>query len=209
MSGVVHIPVLRDEVVGALNISDGKTFLDGTFGAGGYTTAILETADCRVVAIDRDPDAIKRGAALKERFGDRLMLLEGRFGDMDTLVREAGIETVDGVALDIGVSSPQIDEAERGFSFREDGPLDMRMEQSGPSAADVVNNETEENLANLIYRLGEERLSRRVAKAIVLARTGSAILRTSQLAEIVRGVVPRTRVKGREGIDPATRTFQA
>ena len=209
MSGAVHIPVLRDEVVGALNIASGKTFLDGTFGAGGYTTAILEAADCRVVAIDRDPDAIRRGAALKERFGDRLMLLEGRFGDMDTLVREAGIETVDGIALDIGVSSPQIDEAERGFSFREDGPLDMRMEQSGPSAADVVNNETEENLANLIYRLGEERLSRRVAKAIVLARTGSAILRTSQLAEIVRGVVPRTRNKGREGIDPATRTFQA
>ena len=143
MSGAVHIPVLRDEVVGALNIADGKTFLDGTFGAGGYTTAILEAADCRVVAIDRDPDAIRRGAALKERFGDRLMLLEGRFGDMDTLVREAGIETVDGIALDIGVSSPQIDEAERGFSFQKDGPLDMRMAGAGPgsgaSAADVVN----------------------------------------------------------------------
>ena len=178
MSGAVHIPVLRDEVVGALNIADGKTFLDGTFGAGGYTTAILEAADCRVVAIDRDPDAIRRGAALKERFGDRLVLLEGRFGDMDTLVREAGIETVDGIALDIGVSSPQIDEAERGFSFREDGPLDMRMEQSGPSAADVVNNETEENLANLIYRLGEERLSRRVAKAISIKNFSSSIFTT-------------------------------
>ena len=106
---------------------------------------------------------------------------------MEVLVREAGFETVDGIGLDIGVSSPQIDEASRGFSFREDGPLDMRMEQTGRSAADVVNNETEENLANLIYRLGEERLSRRVAKAIVLARTDSAILRTSQLAEIVRG----------------------
>jgi 16S rRNA (cytosine1402-N4)-methyltransferase len=209
MSGAVHIPVLCDEVVGALNIASGKTFIDGTFGAGGYTAAILKEVDCRIIAIDRDPDAIKRGAALKERFGDRLTLLEGRFGDMEVLVREAGFETVDGIGLDIGVSSPQIDEASRGFSFREDGPLDMRMEQTGRSAADVVNNETEENLANLIYRLGEERLSRRVAKAIVLARTDSAILRTSQLAEIVRGVVPRPRNKGREGIDPATRTFQA
>ena len=209
MSGAVHIPVLCNEVVGALNTAPGKTFIDGTFGAGGYTTAILKAVDCRIIAIDRDPDAIKRGAALKERFGDRLTLLEGRFGEMEALVRKTGIEAVDGIGLDIGVSSPQIDEAGRGFSFREDGPLDMRMEQTGRSAADVVNNETEENLASLIYRLGEERLSRRVAKAIVLARTDGAILRTSQLAEIVRGVVPRTRNKGREGIDPATRTFQA
>jgi 16S rRNA (cytosine1402-N4)-methyltransferase len=207
MSGAVHIPVLRDEVVDALKIADGKTFLDGTFGAGGYTTAILEAANCKVVAIDRDPDAIARGQALIERFGDRLTLIQGRFGDMDSLLDEAGIGHVDGVALDIGVSSPQIDEAARGFSFREDGPLDMRMEKSGPSAADVVNTESEQNLANLIYRLGEERHSRRIAKAIVLARTSGAILRTSQLAEIVRGVVPRAR--GKDTIDPATRTFQA
>lgn len=207
MTGAAHIPVMRAEVLAALQPANDKIYVDGTFGAGGYTAAILEAANCVVYAIDRDPDAIRRGAALKTRYGARLHLIEGRFGDMDRLLNEQGRTTVDGVALDVGVSSPQLDEAERGFSFREDGPLDMRMERSGPSAADFVNSASEKELADVIFRFGEERHSRRIAKAIVLARTSGAILRTRHLAEIVRGVVPHAR--GRDTIDPATRTFQA
>ena len=208
MSGAsVHISVMGPETIDALAIVAGGRYVDGTFGAGGHTAAMLERADCHVYAIDRDPAAIARGEALLERHGDRLTLIEGRFGEMDALVRDRGGEYVDGVALDLGVSSPQIDEAERGFSFRFDGPLDMRMGRDGPSAADVVNTMAEGALADIIYTYGEERLSRRVAKAIVLARTESAILTTSQLAEIVRRVVPKA--KRGDGIDPATRTFQA
>ena len=201
-----HIPVLRDEVVTALVPAAGKRFLDGTFGAGGYAAALLEAAACTVLAIDRDPDAVARGQALAASYDGRLVLIEGRFGDMDSLARGAGAETVDGVTLDLGVSSPQIDEAERGFSFRADGPLDMRMESAGPSAADVVNSASEADLADIIYRFGEERYARRIARKIVLARAEGAISRTRQLAEIVRGVVPPA---GRDGVDPATRTFQA
>ena len=201
-----HIPVLRDEVVTALVPAAGKRFLDGTFGAGGYAAALLEAAACTVLAIDRDPDAVARGQALAASYDGRLVLIEGRFGDMDSLARGAGAETVDGVTLDLGVSSPQIDEAERGFSFRADGPLDMRMESAGPSAADVVNSASEADLADIIYRFGEERYARRIARKIVLARAEGAISRTRQLAEIVRGVVPPA---GRDGVDPTTRTFQA
>ena len=206
-AGAVHVSVMGPETIDALNIKAGGRYVDGTFGAGGLAAALLARAECQVFAIDRDPAAIARGAAMKERHGDRLTLVEGRFGEMDGLVRAEGAEYVDGVALDLGVSSPQIDEAERGFSFRFDGPLDMRMGRDGPSAADVVNTMAEGALADIIYTYGEERHSRRVAKAIVLARTDSAILTTTRLAEIVRRVVP-TAKRG-EGIDPATRTFQA
>jgi 16S rRNA (cytosine1402-N4)-methyltransferase len=206
-AAAVHVSVMGAETVDALNIQAGGRYVDGTFGAGGHTATMLDRADCRVFAIDRDPAAIARGETLKERHGDQLTLIEGRFGEMDELVRANGGDHVDGVALDLGVSSPQIDEAERGFSFRFDGPLDMRMGRDGPSAADVVNSMAEGPLADIIYAYGEERLSRRVAKAIVLARTDGAILTTSRLAEIVRRVVP-TAKRG-EGIDPATRTFQA
>lgn len=209
MSDAPHIPVLLTEVVDALSPKDGERHLDGTFGVGGYTRALLERADCTVVAIDRDPDAIARAQTLARDFdgkaGPRLIPLRGRFGDMDRLAREAGYDSVDGVALDLGVSSPQLDEAERGFSFRFDGPLDMRMERSGPSAADVVNEASERELADIIFHLGEERYARRVAKAIVAARTIGAIRRTGELADIVRRVVPSSPDRG---IDPATRTFQ-
>jgi 16S rRNA (cytosine1402-N4)-methyltransferase len=203
----IHVSVMGRETVEALNVRDGGRYVDGTFGAGGHTASILERADCHVYAIDRDPAAIARGEALRDRHGDRLALIEGRFSDLDALVRANGPEQVEGVALDLGVSSPQLDEPERGFSFRFDGPLDMRMSRDGPSAADVVNSMDEADLADIIYEYGEERLSRRVAKAIVLARTDDAILTTTRLAEIVRRVVPAT--KRGEGIDPATRTFQA
>ena len=197
-----HVPVMLAEVLAALAPKDGAVYLDGTFGAGGYTRAILDAAACDVVAIDRDPDAIARGAALKARHGARLTLIEGRFGDMDRL---SPARALDGIALDLGVSSPQIDDPARGFSFRGDGPLDMRMGRDGLSAADIVNDWPEAELADAIFALGEERHSRRVARGIVAARAEKRIERTGELARIVRACVPRSK----DGIDPATRTFQA
>lgn len=206
-----HVPVLLAEVLEGLALRDGGRYVDGTFGVGGYTRAILEAADCTVFAIDRDPAAIERAAVMAAEFGARLNPIEGRFGDMDRLVREAGCPEVDGVALDLGVSSPQLDEAERGFSFRFDGPLDMRMEQAGPSAADVVNKASEAELADIIFHLGEERYARRVARAIVAARLEAPIERTGRLADLVRKAIPQKPRKksGEKQIDSATRTFQA
>lgn len=204
-----HTPVLLGEVIAALNPRAGAIFVDGTFGGGGYSRALLEAADCVVWGIDRDPSAISRGAALVEAYPDRLQLIHGQFGAMRDLLQAQGVSAVDGVVLDLGVSSPQIDEAARGFSFAHDGPLDMRMDQSGQTAADIVNSTEESDLADIIYNLGEERLARRIARAIVAARAEKPILGTAQLADIVRRVMPpRNRKRGR-GIDPATRTFQA
>jgi 16S rRNA (cytosine1402-N4)-methyltransferase len=200
-----HQPVLLAEVLAALEPRDGKLYLDGTFGAGGYARALLEAASCAVIGIDRDPAALTRGSALAARYGDRLALIEGRFGDMAALLAGRGITQVDGIALDLGVSSPQLDDPARGFSFRADGPLDMRMGSSGETAADLVNRLSERELAQLIFELGEERHARRVSKAIVGARAAAPITRTAALAEIVRSAVPRAK----DGIDPATRTFQA
>jgi 16S rRNA (cytosine1402-N4)-methyltransferase len=200
-----HLPVLLTEVVDALAPAAGERHVDGTFGAGGYTMALLDRAPCRVIAIDRDPDAAARGRALAAARDGRLEMIEGRFGDMDRLLAERGIERVDGVTLDIGVSSMQIDDGARGFSFAKDGPLDMRMGQSGPTAADLVNSLEEGQLADIIFRYGEERLARRIARAIVAARRDRPFTATGQLAELVRRTVPRSK----DGIDPATRTFQA
>ena len=200
-----HLPVLRDEVVAALAPRDGAVYVDGTFGGGGYSEALLAAAECAVIGIDRDPEAIRRGAALKARHGGRLTLIEGRFGEMAEHIHGLGIAAVDGVALDLGVSSPQLDQPERGFSFREDGPLDMRMAASGETAADLVNTLPEKELADLIWRYGEERHARRVARAIGETRTAAHITRTTELADLVRRIVPRSP----DGIDPATRTFQA
>ncbi|WP_417458612.1 16S rRNA (cytosine(1402)-N(4))-methyltransferase RsmH [Kordiimonas sp.] len=205
-----HIPVLLDEVVDAMAPRDGEVYVDGTFGAGGYTRAVLQSADCRVVAIDRDPDAIKRSEALKDEFGDRFQILDGCFGDMASLLPEAGFDNVHGVMLDIGVSSFQLDEAERGFSFMADGPLDMRMGRAGESAADVVNTYGEEELADIIYNYGEERKSRRVAAAIVKDRATIPFKRTKQLADMIERVLGRPPMKkGQRAVHPATRTFQA
>jgi 16S rRNA (cytosine1402-N4)-methyltransferase len=207
MTGAGHIPVLADAVVAALAPRAGGTYVDGTFGGGGYARALLDAADCAVLGIDRDPDAIDRGRELERRYAGRLSLVHGRFGDLARLVHDAGAEPVDGVTFDIGVSSMQLDEADRGFSFRQDGPLDMRMSLAGPSAADIVNETPERDLADLIYTYGEERRARRVAKAIVTARADAPITRTGRLAEIVRAAIPASP-KG-DAIDPATRTFQA
>lgn len=188
-----HVPVLLAEVLHALKVCDGGVYVDGTFGAGGYSRAILEAADCQVWGIDRDPDVIERARAMEDEFKGRLHVVQGRFGDMFDLLSAQGITGVDGVALDLGVSSMQIDQGERGFSFRANGPLDMRMEQAGESAADVVNNMDEEDLANVIYEYGEERRSRHVAHAIIEARKEAPITTTRQLAEIVRRVVRKSK----------------
>jgi 16S rRNA (cytosine1402-N4)-methyltransferase len=210
MSGERHSPVMLDEVVAALNPQDGAIYVDGTFGGGGYSRALLEAAQCRVWGIDRDPDACARGDSMAAEFDGRLTMLTGCFGDMAALLANENVDSVDGVALDLGVSSFQIDQAERGFSFREDGPLDMRMSREGPSAADIVNTEAEVPLADIIYRYGEERRSRRIARAIVKARDEAPISRTAQLANIVRQCYPPvTSASKAKTIDPATRTFQA
>lgn len=197
-----HVPVLLAEVLGALDLGRGGLFVDGTFGAGGYTRALLAAHPAnRIVAIDRDPDAIAAGAALAGSSQGRLTLVAGRFGDLGELA--AAADGLDGIVLDIGVSSMQLDRPERGFSFRTDGPLDMRMERDGPSAADLVNGTDEGELADIIYRYGEERRSRAIARAIVERRRSNRIETTAELAEIVARVV-----RSEPGLHPATRTFQ-
>jgi 16S rRNA (cytosine1402-N4)-methyltransferase len=197
-----HVPVLLDEVVAALAVQQGETHVDGTFGAGGYTRAMLSEG-ARVFAFDRDPDAIAAGRELAALSGGRLTLVPERFSRMRQALRDHGVEEVDGVTLDIGVSSMQLDRPERGFSFQSDGPLDMRMSREGPSAADFVNHADEKEIADVIYEYGEEPQSRRIARAIVAARP---VERTGQLAEIVRKAVGH---KPGAKKDPATRTFQA
>jgi 16S rRNA (cytosine1402-N4)-methyltransferase len=199
-----HIPVLAAEALHYLSPRDGGVYIDGTFGAGGYSRLILDAADCRVIGIDRDDSAIARGAGLVEAANGRLTLVEDRFSQLDEVARSAGYDAVDGVVLDVGVSSMQLDQAERGFSFQFDGPLDMRMSRSGPSAADLIAVATERDLAAIIARLGEERFARPVARAIVHARSEAPIVTTKQLVAIVERVV-----HARPGqIHPATRTFQ-
>jgi len=201
-----HIPVLLSQVVESLNPRDGEIFIDGTFGAGGYTRALLKAADCRVIGIDRDPTAIAGAEKLCAEFAGWLSVSEGPFSRLDAIAAEQGAPKVDGVVLDIGVSSMQLDDPERGFSFQSDGPLDMRMSLKGPSAADVVNSMDEEELARILYVLGEERRSRAIARAIAKARGDSPIATTRTLAGLVSRVLGGRKEDGRH---PATRTFQA
>lgn len=201
-----HSPVLLREVLEALSPRDGAIYVDATFGAGGYSKAILEAANCKVFGIDRDPTALRIGKELVKRFPNRLCVLGGCFGDMVNLLAKRGIDKVDGIALDIGVSSMQIDDVERGFSFRANGPLDMRMGlQADATAADVVNTMNEDDLTHIIYTYGDERASRRIAAAIVKDRVDEPFTTTSQLADLIRRIVK----KSKDGLDPATRTFQA
>jgi 16S rRNA (cytosine1402-N4)-methyltransferase len=195
-----HIPVLLDEVLRALAINPGEVHVDGTFGAGGYSAAMADKG-ARVFAFDRDPDAIREGRALADEKG--ITLIAGEFSRMEEAMAERGVASVSGVTLDIGVSSMQLDRPERGFSFQGDGPLDMTMSQSGMSAADFLNNAPEQEIADILYRYGEEPRSRRVAKAIVEARP---LERTGQLAGVVRKALGH---KPHDKKDPATRTFQA
>jgi 16S rRNA (cytosine1402-N4)-methyltransferase len=200
-----HIPVLGRPALEFLDVRDGGIYIDGTFGAGGHTSLILEAADARVIAIDRDPTAVDAGAGLVAAAGGRLTLVRERFSALDRVAHASGAKAVDGVLLDVGVSSMQLDDAQRGFSFRLDGPLDMRMGREGASAADVVAHASERDLAALIGTLGEERHARAVARAIVAARRDDPIESTARLREIVARVV---RTKPGD-IHPATRTFQA
>ena len=200
-----HIPVMVEAVLAALAPRDGAIYVDGTFGGGGYSAALLAAARCRVFGIDRDPEAIRHGAVLASKHKGRLTLVEGRFGDMDRLVGHKAPGPIAGITLDLGVSSMQLDTAERGFSFRLDGPLDMRMGRDGASAADLLADLPEARLATLIRDYGEERYARRIARAIAARRQRQPIRRTSELVEIVRGAVPTRE----PGLDPATRTFQA
>jgi 16S rRNA (cytosine1402-N4)-methyltransferase len=194
-----HVPVLIDEVIVALAIAPGETHVDGTFGAGGYTSAMIE-AGATVHAFDQDPDAIAAGQAMVDGADGKLHLHHARYSEMaDVLVDE----DIDGITLDIGVSSMQLDQAERGFSFQKDGPLDMRMARDGESAADFLNEADEETIADVIYRYGEERRSRRIARSIVEARP---LTRTSELALVVRKALG---YRAGDKKDPATRTFQA
>ncbi len=201
---VRHVPVLLDEVLSALAPRPGSAIVDGTFGAGGYSEAILK-AGANVVAIDRDPSAIAAGEEMMTRWRERLVLVRGEFADLDEIARENGIDAADGVVLDIGVSSMQLDEAERGFSFRQDGPLDMRMSGEGPSAADVVNHVAQNDLLRIIGILGEEKHAPRVARAITERRASQPFERTLDLASVVEKAVGRAHG---DRIHPATRTFQ-
>ncbi len=201
MNNPKHIPVMLNEVLAALAPKDGETYVDATFGNGGYSEALLRAANCRVIAIDRDPNVAARATELKQNYGTRFDFRPGCFGAIDTLVTEE----IDGIVFDIGVSSMQIDQAERGFSYSKDAALDMRMSCSGLSAADIVNTYGEKELADLIYQFGEERKSRQIAARIVEARQQQPIETTRQLAEIIYKVI----FKKPGQPDPATRTFQA
>jgi 16S rRNA (cytosine1402-N4)-methyltransferase len=202
-----HVPVMLAEVMAALSPRASAVYVDGTFGAGGYSRALLDAAECRVVGIDRDPSAIAAGQAMVAAYGGRLTLVEGRFSAMGEHLASLGLAKVDGVVLDVGVSSMQLDGAQRGFSFLRDGPLDMRMSQAGQSAAEVVNSFSVELLAKIIFLLGEEPRSRAIAKAIARERAIAPIVTTLGLVGAIEKATGPQRAKDRT--HPATRTFQA
>ena len=202
---MTHVPVLLKEMLAALAPQDGEVYVDATFGGGGYTKAILAAANCQVIAIDRDPEAAARAVELQKQFPDRLKYFSATFSELPEVMQKAGVISPHGVVFDFGVSSFQIDQPERGFSFRFNGPLDMRMSGVGQTAADVVNTYAEDELANIIYHYGEERQSRRIAKAIIKARALEPLTTTQQLADLVKATIkvpPQAQ-------HPATLTFQA
>lgn len=205
MNDIPHKPVLVDEMVASLKPKDNGVYVDGTFGAGGYSRAILKAANCRVYAIDRDPNTRRFAEKMEAEFFDRFVWILGNFSNMCTFLAAQGVQKVDGVVLDLGVSSMQLEEADRGFSFKKDGPLDMRMAADGENAADVVNYASEAELADILYYYGEEKAARRIARAIVKARDTLPITRTLQLADIIRESLGGKYSK----TDPATRSFQA
>ncbi|WP_020592605.1 16S rRNA (cytosine(1402)-N(4))-methyltransferase RsmH [Kiloniella laminariae] len=208
-----HYSVMLPEIIAALAPKEGECFVDGTFGAGGYSRAILQQAPCKVFGIDRDPTALQRAAEFEETKAGHLVPLAGCFGDMQQLLENIGISSVDGIVLDLGVSSMQLDQAERGFSFQEDGPLDMRMD--GPEStlrqpvSHVVNTYGEKELADILYKYGEEKKSRLIARAIVTDRVEKPFETTLQLAGLIRRLLKTKPNKDGKSIHPATRSFQA
>jgi 16S rRNA (cytosine1402-N4)-methyltransferase len=207
MSEAPHIPVMLREVLATLRPCDGEVYLDGTLGAGGYTRAILDAADCKVIGIDRDSSAHEMAESWRRKYDGRLHLVHGAFSQAEAHLATLGHAAIDALILDLGVSSMQLDLRERGFSFRFDGPLDMRMDRShGETAADIVNYTEQTILADMLYAYGEEKASRRIAAAIVARRAEKPFETTADLADLVRSIV---RKSPKDRIDPATRTFQA
>jgi len=200
-----HVPVLLAEVLAALDPRPGAVIVDGTFGAGGYTKALLERG-AEVVALDRDPSAVRAGQGLVAGSGGRLRLVEARFGDLERVAGDLGLAALDGVVFDIGVSSMQLDQPERGFSLRFDAPLDMRMGSGGRSAADILRDDDEETIADILFHFGEERAARRIARAVVADRVTAPYESTLALAQMIARVAPARRG---ELTHPATKTFQA
>jgi len=207
IKNISHIPVLLNEVKSYLEIKEGHTYIDGTFGAGGHSEMILSSANCRVVAIDRDPKVKKFTQSIKNKFSKNFNFLIGRLGEIEKVLLSKGIKKVNGgILFDLGVSSMQLENSKRGFSFMLEGPLDMRMGLERESASDIIKNYSEEDLAKIIYYYGEEKQAKRIAKAIVKKREEVPLETTLQLANLVRSVVGYQRNKR---IDPATKTFQA
>ena len=202
---VVHVPVLLDEVINALSLTKDEVYIDATFGLGGYTKAILSNQNCKVVAIDRDPHATVFADNLKRIYAERFYFKKGKFSELGKFLKELKIHKVAGIVFDLGVSSPQLDIQDRGFSFKLDGPLDMRMSSEGPTAEEFLDEVEETTLANIIFELGDEVYSRRIAKNIIHQRSINKIKTTGQLADIVRNAIPKKKSK----IDLATKTFQA
>lgn len=202
---MTHVPVMLQEMLVALSPKDGEVYVDATFGAGGYSRAILEAANCHVIALDRDTSAVAKGKILEKDFLGRFQILQGKFSQLKDLLSDIGYMKVHGFVFDLGVSSEQIDTPERGFSFRYEGPLDMRMSPEGPSAADIVNTYSETDLAEIIFRYGEEKKSRAIARKIVAARERTPFKTTKQLTSLIHSIVKG----GKDGQNPATLTFQA
>ena len=200
-----HIPVLLEETINALSVKNEKFYIDATFGLGGYTRAILEKKNCKVLGVDRDPDVTPVAEAIKVDFKNRFYFQNARFSQIEQLLEPSRIKKVAGIVFDLGVSSPQIDQGHRGFSFKLNGPLDMRMSKEGPTAEEFINKVEEKTLANIIFELGDEVFSRRIARNIITERAVNTITKTGQLASIIRTAVPSSKYK----IDPATKTFQA
>lgn len=205
MTEYSHISVLREEAVEALQLRDGGVYLDGTFGGGGYARKILDGARCHLYAIDRDPDAVARAQSMVESYAGRFVMMPGRISELHELLAQRQVAALDGAVFDLGLSSYQIDDPARGFSFRQDGPLDMRMGQDGNDAAMIVNFCAESELADILYKYGDEKAARRVAKAIAERRKVQKFATTADLAGVIRSVVRPDK----SGIDPATRSFQA
>ncbi|MFT7144873.1 MAG: 16S rRNA (cytosine1402-N4)-methyltransferase [bacterium] len=202
----VHVSVLLNEVVENAGSIKGKTFVDGTFGGGGYARALLDAGAALVIGIDQDPLAIKRAETMQQEFGDRLVLVNGCFSELKKITKELGKNEIDGIVLDLGFSSDQLDDYERGFAFKYDGPLDMRMSSSGETAADVLANYEEEALANIFYKYGEERKSRPIAKLIVERRQEKPLKKTQELVDLVQEVIPSWHGQKK---NPAMKVFQA
>ncbi len=202
---VEHIPVLLDEVINALSLTKDEIYVDATFGLGGYTKAILSKKNCKVIAIDRDPQTKIFADNIKKTFTDRFYFKNGRFSELGKFLKELNIYKVGGVVFDLGVSSPQLDVKNRGFSFKLDGPLDMRMSCEGPTAEEFLEKVEENTLASIIFKLGEEVFSKRIAKSIIIQRSINKIKTTGQLARIIRDAIPVKKSK----LDTATKTFQA